>query len=137
LFSGTLRGRLGYAFGPLLVYGTGGYALAQDEITRTQQATGAEEARRSFRSGWVAGAGVETQVDNNWTANLEYLFTDLGSHSVTFPSGAQTFTSDITLQNVRVGLNYRLPGMGEGRRCDLSSPPQAPRIGACTPRRPT
>jgi high affinity Mn2+ porin len=24
LFSGTLRGRLGYAFGPLLVYGTGG-----------------------------------------------------------------------------------------------------------------
>ncbi len=47
------------------------------------------------------------------TANLEYLFTDLGSHSVTFPSGAQTFTSDITLQNVRVGLNYRLPGIGD------------------------
>jgi high affinity Mn2+ porin len=122
LFSGTLRGRLGYAFGPLLVYGTGGYALAQDEITRTQVAgtavggtatPGTDEARRSFRSGWVAGAGVETQVGGNWTASLEYLFTDLGSRSVTFPGGAQTFNSDITFQNVRVGLNYRLPGTGD------------------------
>ncbi len=122
LFSGTLRGRLGYAFGPLLVYGTGGYALAQDEITRTQVAGMAmggtatpetEEARRSFRSGWVAGAGIETKVGGNWSANLEFLFTDLGSHSVTFPNGAQTFNSDITFQNVRVGLNYRLPGIGD------------------------
>jgi high affinity Mn2+ porin len=74
---------------------------------------GTEEARRSFRSGWVAGAGVETKVGGNWSANLEYLFTDLGSHSVTFPNGAQTFNSDITFQNVRVGLNYRLPGIGD------------------------
>lgn len=59
LFFGTLRGRLGYAFGPWLVYGTGGYAWADKQRTRTQVAgvsaggtatPGAEETRRSFRN---------------------------------------------------------------------------------------
>ena len=36
LFSGTLRGRLGYAFGPWLVYATGGYAWGDEQLTRTQ-----------------------------------------------------------------------------------------------------
>jgi high affinity Mn2+ porin len=122
LFSGTLRGRLGYAFGPWLVYGTGGYAWADDQLTRTQvsgAAAGAEETRRSLRSGWVAGAGVETNVGNNWTANLEYLFTDFGSDGVTFPAGAQTYSSDLTLQNVRLGLNYQLGEPGSGNRSVL------------------
>jgi high affinity Mn2+ porin len=122
LLSGTLRGRLGYAFGPFLVYGTGGYAWAAEEITRTQQTTGEEATRRPFRSGWVVGAGVETRVGGNWTANLEYLFTDLGSRSVTFPAGAQTFESDLTLQSIRLGLNYQL----EGRATQQQATPPAP-----------
>ena len=116
LFSGTLRGRLGYAFGPWLVHATGGYAWGDEQLTRTQvsgSTAGTEETRRSFRSGWVAGAGVETNIGNNWTANLEYLFTEFGSHGVTFPAGAQTFSSDPTLQSVRLGLNYRLEGSGQ------------------------
>jgi high affinity Mn2+ porin len=130
LFSGTLRGRLGYAFGPLLVYGTGGYAWAEEQVSRTQVAgtvvggmatPGTEETRRPFRSGWVAGAGIETKVGGNWTANLEYLFTDLGSHSVTFPAGAQTFASDLTLQNVRLGLNYQLGQAGDKETSARSS----------------
>lgn len=122
LFTGTLRGRLGYAFEPLLVYGTGGYTWADEQLTRTQVSgptPGTEETRRSFRSGWVAGAGVETNVGNDWTANLEYLFTDFGSHSVTFPAGAQTFSSVLALQSVRLGLNYQLGETGIARQTAL------------------
>jgi high affinity Mn2+ porin len=54
LFAGTLRGRLGYASGPWLVYGTGGYAWADEQLTRTQVSgatAGTEETCRSERRG--------------------------------------------------------------------------------------
>ena len=122
LFSGTLRGRLGYAFGPWLVYGTGGYAWGDEQLTRTQVSgatAGTEETRRSFRSaGWRAQASKQMSA-NNWTANLEYLFTDFGSHGVTFPAGGQTFSSELTLQSVRLGLNYQLGEPDSGKRSVL------------------
>src|SRR5262249_3868190 len=102
LFSGTLRARLGYALGSWLVYGTGGWAWAEEQRPRTTASS--EESRRSLRSGWTGGAGIETSVAGNWTAGLEYLFTDFGAHSSTFAGGTQTFASDITLQSVRLGL---------------------------------
>jgi len=108
LFSGTLRARAGYAFGPWLVYGTAGWAWADEQLTRTSASS--EESRRSFRSGWTSGAGIETAIANNWTAELEYLFTDFGLHAATFAGGTQKFQSDITLQSVRLGLNYQLDG---------------------------
>ncbi len=116
-YSGTVRGRLGYALGDWLLYATGGYAWTDDQLTRTQVAgapaggtavPGAAESRLALRSGWVAGGGVETGVGGNWTADLEYLLTDFGSHSVTFPAGAQVFDADLTLQSIRLGLNYQL-----------------------------
>jgi high affinity Mn2+ porin len=70
----------------------------------------------------VTGAGVEASVGNNWTANFEYLFIDFGSHSVTFPAGAQTFSSDLTLQSVRLGLNYQLGEAVIGKRAALPAP---------------
>ena len=45
---GTLRGRLGYAYGPWLVYSTSGYASPEERVTRTQLAgatAGTEETR--------------------------------------------------------------------------------------------
>ena len=32
---GTVRGRIGYAFDQVLIYGTGGYAWADDRLTAT------------------------------------------------------------------------------------------------------
>jgi high affinity Mn2+ porin len=118
-YSGTVRGRLGYALGNWLLYGTAGYAWTDDQLTRTQVAgtpvggtavPGTAESRLALRSGWVAGGGVETGIGANWTADLEYLFTDFSSHSVTFPAGAQVFDADLTLQSIRLGLNYQLDG---------------------------
>jgi high affinity Mn2+ porin len=46
-------------------------------------------------------------VVKNWTARLEYLFTDYNISSVTFPGVAQRFNSDFSVQELRAGLNYQ------------------------------
>jgi high affinity Mn2+ porin len=104
---GTLRGRIGYAPGSWLFYATGGFAWAYDQLTLTQAASGATASPFLWRFGWAAGAGVEVPVAPHWTARLEYLFTDYGVSSVTFPATGQRFSSDFSLQELRAGLNYR------------------------------
>lgn len=117
LDSGTARGRFGYAFGNWLAYGTGGFAWSYDQLTRTQitgvpvggtASAGTAESAFLWRLGWAAGAGVEVSIANNWTAKLEYLFSDFARGGVTFPAGAQRFDSDLLMQSVRVGFNYQL-----------------------------
>src|SRR5208282_5147490 len=119
-FSGTVRGRIGYAPGNWLFYATGGFAWTYDQFTRTQLAgtsaggTAApgtvETAFMVPRAGWTVGSGVEVALWSNWTARVEYLFTDYATRSVLFPLGAQRFDSDLTLSEFRVGLDYRLGG---------------------------
>ena len=104
---GTLRGRIGYAPGSWLFYATGGFAWAYDQLRLTQAASGASASPFLWRFGWAAGAGVEVPVAPHWTARLEYLFTDYGVGSVTFPATGQRFSSDFSLQELRAGLNYR------------------------------
>jgi len=122
-FSGTVRGRVGYApsFGSArnwLFYATGGFAYSYDQLTRTQLA-GAPvggtavpgTVERLFmvpRVGAAVGGGVELALSPNWMARLEYLYTDYRSRNATFPAGAQRFDSDLAVQTVRAGLDYRL-----------------------------
>ena len=105
--SGTARARIGYAPGDWLYYATGGLAWTDSQFALTQTASGATDSSYMFRLGWTAGAGIEGPVAPNWTARVEYLYKDYGSSSVTFPSAAQRFTSDLALQEIRLGLNYR------------------------------
>ena len=114
---GTVRGRVGYAFNHWLVYGTGGVAWAYDKLTRTQLAgtpaggtadVGTTEAALLWRWGWTAGAGVEVPIAPNWSAKLEYLAAEFGGRPKIFPAAAQSFSSDLTLQSIRLGVNYQL-----------------------------
>jgi high affinity Mn2+ porin len=117
-FSGTVRSRIGYAPGHWLFYATGGFAWTYNQFTRTQLAgmpvggtanAGDEESLFVVpRIGAVAGAGVEVALPSNWTARLEYLYTDYGSRSVNFATGAQRFDSNLAIQSVRLGFNYRI-----------------------------
>jgi high affinity Mn2+ porin len=107
LTSGTVRARIGYAPGSWLFYGTGGLAWTVDKFTLTQLASGTSESTQAWRLGWAAGAGAEVPVAPHWTASLQYLFTGYGTSSVTFPAAAQRFNSDLSLQELRIGLNYR------------------------------
>ncbi len=108
---GTVRGRLGYSMGSTLVYATGGYAYGKVE-TNVSTSAGNFSAD-STRSGWTAGAGIETPFTflglfgPNWTSKTEYLYVDLGnaSTSVTAPLVA-TNSGHLQEHIFRTGLNY-------------------------------
>jgi high affinity Mn2+ porin len=104
---GTVRARVGYAFGDWLFYATGGLAWTYDQLTLTQLATGATDSPFLWRFGWATGAGVEFPVLPHWTARFEYLFTDYGFSTVAFPTAAQRSDSNFLLQEFRAGLNYQ------------------------------
>jgi high affinity Mn2+ porin len=115
-FSGTARGRVGYAFDRWLAYGTAGFALTYDQLSRTQQVgtplagtavPGTVESQMLGRIGWTAGAGVEYAFAPNWRAKAEYLFSDYAGHSNLFAQGGQRFDSNLSLQQLHLGVNYR------------------------------
>jgi high affinity Mn2+ porin len=103
---GTVRGRIGYAPGSWLFYATGGLAWSYNQQTLTQTASGNSEAPFLWRFGWAAGAGVEFPVAPNWTAKAEYLYTSYPTTSVNYPFSGQRISSDFSLQELRLGLNY-------------------------------
>jgi len=114
-YFGTLRGRIGYSFHNWLIYGTGGFAWTYDQFTRAQiagtplggtAAPGTSESSLHSRTGGTVGAGVEVPFAPNWSAKLEYLFTHFGTISVNFPVAAQRFNSNLSINEVRLGLNY-------------------------------
>jgi outer membrane immunogenic protein len=110
----TLRGRIGYAWDRVFVYGTGGVAFAR--VTATGFDTGGSSAFVSEDHtlvGWTAGVGVEWAFYNSWSLKAEYLHVDLGSAQYFVPPAVVngfTFQSrDVSVRNdiVRAGLNYR------------------------------
>jgi outer membrane immunogenic protein len=98
----TLRGRLGYAAGPWLFYGTGGAAWANYKLSIT--ALGVTASDDSTRTAWTAGGGVEWMFLPKWSAKLEYLYIDTGDTSVTL--FGTTFTGRAKDNIVRAGVNY-------------------------------
>ena len=100
-----------------LIYGTGGFAFAYDKLQRAQIAgmplggtadEGTFQNGLMWRLGWVLGAGIEVPVAPGWTAKLEYQYASFGNSGVAFPDGAQRFDSNLTLQSVRLGMNYQI-----------------------------
>lgn len=113
---GTVRGRIGYTWNQVLLYGTGGVAYGNTSETVTSQTVppppfGAGNNADDPRFGWVAGAGIEWAFRPQWSFKGEYLRMDLGSSTtrVAFPSGDfidYRFRHAFDL--VRVGINYKL-----------------------------
>jgi outer membrane immunogenic protein len=85
---GTTRGRLGVAWDNVLFYGTVGaaYANVNYSYTQTNVPSGGGVAvfatDSATRLGWTAGGGLEV-LFGRWSVKGEYLFYDLGSHSLT------------------------------------------------------
>jgi high affinity Mn2+ porin len=102
----TARGRIGYAFGPWLFYGTGGIGLMGGRFLNDVPFGGEEKVLRS-RFGGVAGAGVEYAFDPNWALRLEYLYGRFANASVGFASGAN-YVSTANFNMLRMGLNRKL-----------------------------
>jgi high affinity Mn2+ porin len=105
----TARGRIGYAFGALMPYVTGGVAWGRTKLN-LNDADGdliATTTRDHF--GWTAGAGVEFAVGGNWTAKVEYTYLDLMRQTYDLGNvGLPNVSVDPNIHTVKVGLNYRL-----------------------------
>jgi high affinity Mn2+ porin len=107
LASGTVRARIGYAAGNWLFYATGGLAWTDDQVTLARQSSGLSQSFTFQRVGWAAGVGAEFPITGHWTGKLEYLFTEYGYSTENFSSLLDRINSNLSLQEMRVGVNYQ------------------------------
>jgi len=101
---GTVRGRFGYAIDRALIYGTGGLAYARVKFIETAGGL-IGGGFDGYRVGWTAGGGLEYAFDPNWSAKIEYLYSDLGTQQFNFNASSRTV--DATISTARIGLNYQ------------------------------
>jgi high affinity Mn2+ porin len=109
-YTGTARGRIGYASGPWLAYATGGLAWMGERFLNTP-AVGDDEKHINVRFGWAAGAGLEYAFAPHWSVRLEYLYSQFDRANVRFPSGTQ-YNSSLDFQQIRIGLNRKVDWPG-------------------------
>src|SRR6185437_6723332 len=69
----SFRGRVGYAAGPVMFYGTGGAGFARTNFNEGPPIAGILGSFTTNRWGYTAGAGIEWGFAPNWSAKLEYL----------------------------------------------------------------
>lgn len=115
---GTVRGRFGYAFGNVLVYGTAGFAFGQisDSLfVSDHDANTASAGKTSAQTGYVVGAGVEYAINPLWSLKGEYQYIDLGSTTLyadTNPGFAEGGDATVRVvhayNTMRVGLDYHV-----------------------------
>ncbi|MBG0799337.1 porin family protein [Methylocystis sp. L43] len=107
---GTVRGRVGITLlsPQLLVYGTGGFAYG--EVQRNSWFN----QNSAVQTGWTAGGGAEWMFFPNWSAKVEYLYTQIsGSNSnnnwlFAFNPGwgLNNVNNRTRFHTIRAGINY-------------------------------
>jgi outer membrane immunogenic protein len=107
---GSVTGRLGYTWGPALLYAKGGYAW-RDGNTIGMTIAGVPQAfttTGNTKDGYTVGAGLEYLFAPNWSAKAEYQYYNFGNTTV------QTGPADVVgtrfrndEHSVKVGVNYR------------------------------
>lgn len=113
---GTFRGRFGYVWDRLFLYGTGGIAFGKVDSSVSASDTPSVFAGSysAVRAGWAAGGGIEYAFTDKISGKVEYIHFDLGNanYTVSSPPGAGSPASWITTARVygdivRVGLNFK------------------------------
>jgi high affinity Mn2+ porin len=122
-YVGTARGRIGYAFGTLLPYVTGGFAWGHSHVNINDGGREIISSPGQYQPGWTAGAGVEFAVSGNWSAKVEYDYIDLARRMYDLSGfGLPGVNVDPNIHLVKFGLNYRFgtppwvaPGSANGQ----------------------
>jgi outer membrane immunogenic protein len=115
----SIRGRLGYTWGPGMIYVTGGGAWTGLQTNGGATLITGETATFSNSttlSGWVVGAGYEYMIAPNWALRGEYLYygftgnNNNNTGTLVFPIAGATVTGNTGKLNtsvVRIGLDYK------------------------------
>lgn len=128
----TMRGRFGTAIDRLLVYATGGLAVAQRNYNSGYAILSPDGPDFSIGSasrtaaGLAVGGGLEYALSKNWTLKGEYLYADLGpgrsfaSNSSAIPVNPSYHQGDLDEAVVRAAINYKFdwlaaPGSASAR----------------------
>ena len=101
-YFGTLRGRIGYAFGSNLIYGTGGWAWGHG--ARSANIFGFNPSDTQSLSGWTIGAGIEHEFTPNVIGRLQYLYTDYGTANYNM---GPTVPVSLTTSTLSMGINLK------------------------------
>jgi outer membrane immunogenic protein len=96
---GSVRGRGGYAFDQVLVYGTVGVTAASNEVSDV----GGKADKNTL--GWAVGAGAEAKITERVSVRGEVLHYALGTGTYTTP--VATYRLDSRNNVLRAGVNYR------------------------------
>jgi len=117
---GTLRARLGFAFGDqgrALAYITGGLAYGSTthyyEFGDGIGPLGGDSV--SFTNlGWAAGAGVEVAITDRLSFQTEYLYVDLGTNNLVDLDFWRVFNfsldANTAFHTIKAGFNFRVGG---------------------------
>lgn len=111
---GTARGRVGWTWDRVMLYGTAGGAWSNVTIQTvnstgpnacTNGGTSATCGTTNNRFGWTAGAGVEAMLWWSLSGKVEWLYYDLGSGTYGVDGGLFVNARE-TGNMVRAGLNW-------------------------------
>jgi len=103
----SVTGRLGYTWGPGMIYGKGGVAFRDDAgLAATAGFLPAVTDRES--TGYTVGGGLEYMFAPAWSAKVEYQYYNFGTTNVAYTGGGtpQALSYKDDLHTVKVGLNY-------------------------------
>jgi len=110
----TDRLRAGVDLNGWLLFATGGFGYGQVNAGQNPCGVvpifGGNSCNQKWRSGWVAGGGIEKMFAPHWSAKLEYLHYDFGNdiqYTPTIIGGGNSVHALERGDMVRVGLNYQ------------------------------
>jgi outer membrane immunogenic protein len=120
-FYTTIRGRIGFAWGQWLFYGTGGgigvnydTAVIDDCNTFPCGPSLIDAHKKEFDWGWTAGGGIEHMISCHWTIRGEYLRYELDDQGFSAPNnifgrstGVFGFHGNTEGNIFRAALNYK------------------------------
>lgn len=114
------RAKVGFASGNTMFYATGGWGWTEADVAVNIVSNGnylKNAALSHTFDGFEVGGGIEHRFDGPLSVKLEYIHADRGDltfdtvygtgSSFQTPAYSETFTQDLKLDLVRVGVNFR------------------------------
>jgi outer membrane immunogenic protein len=110
---GDATGRLGFVWGPALLYGKGGWAYFGGQGSTATTVAGISGSQTGAFTGWTYGGGLEYRLGGPWSAKVEYLHFAFGTKDASLIDAGTVYpyANALSVDTVKFGLNYKF-GLG-------------------------
>jgi outer membrane immunogenic protein len=107
----SVTGRLGYTWGPGMIYAKGGVAFRDNKDLDATAGFGTVVTDRQD-TGYTVGGGFEYMFAPAWSAKVEYQYYNFDTTNVSTNAGANFVNYKDDLHTVKVGVNYHFNWAG-------------------------